>query len=111
MKLPLGLPRGRPSPPAGMLLVAWGRVIRARVSALLVSGKAFTLRARAELLTGAAFVGGWLLVTWGVAELTTRRIWPISLGVLLLSAGGWALLWEVIREGLYTLTRPPKDKR
>lgn len=70
-----------------------------------------------ELLTAAAFVGGWLLVTVGVAALLPPRVvWPVSLGLLLLSAGGWGLLVSVARHGLYVLTRadalaPPKSSR
>ena len=66
-------------------------------------------RLRAELLTALALLGGWLLVTWGVAALTHWAAWPISLGILSVSLGGWRFAWTVARDGLYTLTRDPSD--
>ncbi len=64
-------------------------------------------RYRAELLTAAALLAGWLLITWWVAMLTSWRVWPFSLGLLLVSCGGWRLLYAVARDGLYALTRGP----
>lgn len=66
-------------------------------------------RVRAEILTTAAMLGGWALVTWGIALLTTWKAWPISAGLLLLSCGGWKLLWVIVSDGLYTLTRPTRN--
>ena len=62
-------------------------------------------RVRAEILLSLALLGGWGMVTWGVAELTTPKVWPISIGLLLLSVCGWRLLWTVFSHGLYSLTR------
>lgn len=105
------------------IVAAWlGQLIRDRVSPrakrlgeklrrAIVAPFAWTWGSRAEILTTLAFVGGWLMITWGLAELVTVWIWPISLGALLLSAGGWGLLFEVVRDGLYTLTRPTRGKR
>lgn len=64
---------------------------------------------RAEILLSLAVVAGWLLLTWGVALLTTWKVWPISTGLLLLSCGGWRLLWTVASYGLYGLTREKTD--
>jgi hypothetical protein len=68
-------------------------------------GLAAINRVRAEILTTFAMLGGWALVTLGVALLTTWKVWPISGGLLLLSCGGWRLLWAIASDGLYTLTR------
>lgn len=60
-----------------------------------------------ELLTAAAILGGWLLVTWALAGWWSWRVWPLSLGLLLLSAAGWKFIAQLAREGLYLLTRTP----
>lgn len=67
------------------------------------------LRFRAELLTAAAVLAGWGLVTWGAAALTSWQAWPLSGGLLLLSLAGWRLLFTIARDGLYALTRPPRS--
>jgi protein-S-isoprenylcysteine O-methyltransferase Ste14 len=59
----------------------------------------------AEILLTIALLGGWALVTWGVALLTTWKVWAISAGLLLLSCGGWKLLWVIVTDGLYAPTR------
>lgn len=71
---------------------------------------AFLFRYRAELLTGFALLVGWILVVIGIAALTSRWALPIGLGVLLISLGGWDLLWTIIRKGLYVLTRNNEGK-
>lgn len=74
----------------------------------------FTLRGfpLAEVLTGLAFLVGWCLVTFAVASLTVPQVWPLSIGLLLLSAGGWRMLVGLATDGLYALTRPkPELKR
>jgi len=68
------------------------------------------VRNRAELATAAAFLLGWALVTWAIVLFTTPVVWLISLGVLLISLGGWELLYLIVRKGLYTLTRPDQEK-
>ena len=75
-------------------------------------GKLWTAvsRARDELGTAIAFVAGWILITWAVALFTSPRAWLVSAGLLLISLGGWELLFLVMRKGLYTLTRP-EEKR
>lgn len=62
-----------------------------------------------ETLTATAFIGGWLLITAGIAALTSRVAWLFSLGVLLISLGGWRLLWRMATDGLYALTREERD--
>lgn len=65
--------------------------------------------ARAELLTAGAMVSGWMLVTYGVVVLTAPIAWAFSLGVLLLSLAGWRLLWRIVSDGLYDLTRGARN--
>ena len=65
----------------------------------------------AQLATAAAFLVGWGLLTWAVVLFTAPAVWLISLGLLLISLGGWELLYLVVRKGLYTLTRPEQEKR
>lgn len=62
-------------------------------------------RYHAELLLSFALLAGWMLVTFGIAELTTARVWPISTGLLLLSLCGWKMLIGLAVDGLYALTR------
>jgi hypothetical protein len=61
-----------------------------------------------EALLVVAILGGWGLLTWGLALLTTPKVYPISGGLLLLSCAGWRMLWAIASDGLYTLTRTPK---
>ena len=60
------------------------------------------MKYRAEILTALAWLCGWALVTWGVVSWS---LWPVSAGLLSISLGGWRLLYVVVRDGLYTLTR------
>ena len=48
-------------------------------------------------------LGGWGLVTWGVASLTVWQSWPISGGLFLLSLAGWGHLRIVFSAGVYAL--------
>lgn len=60
----------------------------------------------AQLATAAALVLGWLLVTLGVAAVAAPRVvWPISLGLLCISLGGWKLIVAIAVDGLYALTK------
>ena len=62
--------------------------------------------AQAEVLTALCFVAGWLLVTLGLAHLARPDVvWPLSLGLLGFSLGGWKLLYTLVSDGLYALTR------
>lgn len=81
---------------------------------LLPAAPAFASTARrvaaryaAEAALAVALLVGWGLVTLAVARLVHRGdiVWPLSLGLLLLSASGWRLLALVVLDGLYTLTR------
>lgn len=58
-----------------------------------------------ELLLALVILSGWGLVAWGVALLTTPKVWPLFAGVLLLSCAGWRLLWSIATHGFYALTR------
>lgn len=74
---------------------------------VVAAARRVALRYRAEVALALAFVAGWCLVTLAVARLAHRAdvVWPLSLGLLLWSAGGWRLLALVAADGLYTLTR------
>lgn len=83
-----------------------------RIVAFVLCALDFALAHRAELLTGAAFVAGWILVTAGAAVIVhslaarfTAAVWLLSIGLLLLSLGGLQLLGRFVWHGLYSLTR------
>lgn len=59
--------------------------------------------ARAAVLHVGAIVGGWLLLTWGVASLLVPAVWPISGGLFLLSLAGWGHLRVLFGRGVYAL--------
>lgn len=67
--------------------------------------------ARAELAASLALLGGWALVTLGIAALTSPLAWAFSGGVLLLSGFGWKLLYTIARDGLYHLTQSEGARR
>jgi hypothetical protein len=73
--------------------------------ARLAAGWRALWTARAECLMALAFVGGWLLVTAGIAALTSRIAWLFSLGLLAISLGGWKPFARFVYAGLYVLTR------
>lgn len=73
-------------------------------AALLRLGR-WMRRYRASLLTGAAFVCGWALLTAGLASLTVAQVWPLSGGLFLLGLVGFGLIREIMTEGLYALAR------
>lgn len=51
---------------------------------------------------------GWALLTLAVAQLVPPRVvWPASGGLLLLTCGGWGIIWDVARAGLYALSQEP----
>jgi hypothetical protein len=58
-----------------------------------------------EILTTAALLGGWALITAAIAALTSPLAWLFSGGLLLISLGGWKLLWALASNGLYTLIK------
>ena len=66
---------------------------------------------RDELLTAAAALLGWALLTWAGAQLWSPLAWAISGGLLLLSLAGWRLLAVVVWEGLYALTRDDEEEQ
>lgn len=57
----------------------------------------------------AAIVGGWALLTHGVASLTVPEAWPLSGGLFLLSLAGWGHLRQIAVMGLYTIDRGPES--
>ena len=64
------------------------------------------LSVTAEILVAFALLGGWALLTWGIARLTSNDAWIFSGGLLLLSLTGWRLIAKVFSAGLYDLSRP-----
>lgn len=82
--------------------VAW---YRRAVLVYLTTRWGVVVSVRAELAVTAAVIGGWLLLTYGVASLTAPIAWAFSGGLLLLSLCGWRFLWRLVRDGLYELTR------
>lgn len=65
----------------------------------------------AEILTGGALLVGWVLVTAGIASVTSPKAWWFSAGALFLSLAGWKMLWTIAAAGLYTLTRDKRGSR
>lgn len=63
---------------------------------------------KAEILLSVALLLGWFLLTYGIALLTSPVVWPLSIGVLLLSTAGWRMLWAILSYGFYGLTRADK---
>lgn len=79
--------------------------VQLRALSAALAASAAMRAARAEILTALAFVAGWMLVTAGIARLTSPVAWYFSLGLLSLSLGGWKLLAQFVWNGLYALTR------
>lgn len=64
-----------------------------------------TWSGRAAALHAGAILGGWALLTAGVASLLVPEVWLISAGLLLLSLAGWGHLRVLFGKGVYALTR------
>jgi len=62
-----------------------------------------------DLLQCLTIVGGWAFLTFGLAELFGGVVWPISLGLFLLSIAGWGYLVTLFRKGLYVMSRSERD--
>lgn len=76
---------------------------RARALALAVVG------AWRPILHACAIVGGWALLTAGVASLLVPEVWLISGGLFLLSLVGWGHLRVLFAAGIYALSRRPRS--
>lgn len=64
-----------------------------------------------ELALAAAIVAGWACVTIGIAGLAPARIvWPLSIGLLLLTLAGWGALRDLAALGLYGLLITPTPR-
>lgn len=85
--------------------VTWARDCAAEWWADTKAGLAVVWQARAEILHAGSIVGGWALLTAGVARLLVPEVWLISGGLLLLSFAGWGHLRRLVVIGLYALTR------
>lgn len=64
-----------------------------------------------EALQVLAILSGWGLVTFGVASLLVWQVWPISLGLFLLSIVGWGHMRMLFGKGLYKLSRSGSKAR
>jgi hypothetical protein len=83
--------------------------VRRRLARNRITPRVFAVwGARAEVLLTGAALGGWYALTYGLAGLLGTKVWPLSVGVLLLSGCGWKLLWRIVTDGLYDLTREEK---
>ena len=80
----------------------------ARAGELVVKVSVGIVRVIPDALQVVAIVGGWGLMTWGVAELLVWEVWPISGGLFLLSVSGWGFLRKFFSTGLFALSRKPK---
>ena len=69
------------------------------------------LRLWPEGLQAFGIVGGWMLITFGIASLLTWETWPISIGLLVLSFVGWGHLRVVFGRGIYTLSKGKRGKK
>ena len=87
------------------IVADWSR-FRAIVSRIV----ARTWAVRAQLLHVLAIVGGWALVTAGVAALLVPEVWLISGGLFLLSLAGWGHLWRVFSLGLFKLAKLDRQR-
>ncbi len=56
----------------------------------------------ARVATACIWIAGWAFLTSAAADWS---VWRFSAGLLCLSLGGWRLLFVVLRDGLYLLTR------
>lgn len=63
---------------------------------------------RAYLLCALA---GWLLVTWGAAELLGHWVWPAGLGLAVLAVLGLRPLGLLLYLGVRRWIEPPEDTR
>jgi hypothetical protein len=79
---------------------------RRRITSAWRTGTTATVARLDVIITAGALIGGWLLVTYGLtAFVRPRVVWPMSIGALLVSIGGWHQLGRTAWYGLYTLTR------
>lgn len=53
----------------------------------------------------ACILGGWALLTWGLARLLVPEVWLISGGLSLLSLAGWGHLRLLFTVGVYALKK------
>lgn len=63
-------------------------------------------KVRGEILHVACIVGGWALLTWGIADIIGwwgLKAWPLSGGLFFLSVAGWGHLRKLFGAGLYAL--------
>ena len=80
--------------------------MRVRMRIALRDGTTALAGVRAELLVSLGMLAGWALVTLALGRITRPDVvWPLSAGLAVLALCGWKFLLQVVREGLYILTR------
>jgi hypothetical protein len=57
----------------------------------------------------ASFLGGWAFLTWGVASLLVWQVWPMSIGILLLSFPGLRVVAKALMVGVYLIAKTDGD--
>lgn len=80
--------------------------LRVRIRVALRDAWASFGAVRAELLVSLGLLLGWALVTLALGRIARPDVvWPLSAGVAAFSLCGWKFLLQLLREGLYMLTR------
>ena len=69
------------------------------------------LRLWPEALQVVGILCGWALITFGIASLLVWQVWPISLGLLILSMVGWGHMRKLAVKGLYELSLDRPKRR
>lgn len=64
-----------------------------------------------EIATYAAALAGWLLITAGIAALTTRVVWLLSSGLLLLALFGLRQLGVIVWFGVVAIAQSEEEAR
>ena len=77
----------------------------------VAAGAVRVLQLWPEALQVLGILSGWGVVTFGLASLLVWEVWPISLGLLVLSMVGWGHLKRLFGKGLYELSREPHKRR
>lgn len=96
--------------PALLLLRQWWSYRLASFQARSVAIAAVVRKALPDALFVMALLGGWTLLTWGLAALLSWKVWPISFGLFLLSCCGWRMLWVLASQGLYALSQSERQR-
>lgn len=91
---------------ARLLAREWARLMAAVGAALRTVASAW-----ASITMVLSFVGGWALITWGLARLLVPEVWLLSGGLFLLVLGGLAPLRDIAKEGLPVILVAKRGRR